>query len=129
MVIKMYTELYDITEVKRGDIFYLKPTTQSTGSIQHGGRPVVVLQNNIGNKNSTTTIVAAITTKCKPRLPVHAQIDLCDDSIRDQRLVGSIILFEQIFTVNKSDLIKKIGRANLWDPDTKAALLTSLDLQ
>lgn len=69
------------------------------GSVQGGYRPVVVVQNNYGNMNSDTVIVAPVTSKDKPILPTHFSIVL------DKK---SIVLCEQIQTIPKSKLSKKI---------------------
>ena len=90
--------------VRRGELYYadLSPVV---GSEQDGFRPVLVLQNNTGNRHSPTTIVAAITSKkaCRP-LPTHVRIHcggLC---------MGSTVLLEQIRTIDKRRLGEYIGR-------------------
>lgn len=91
--------------VKRGDIFYadLSPVV---GSEQGGIRPVLIIQNDIGNKYSPTVIVAAITSQIgKAKLPTH--IELCG---KEQGLTrDSVVLLEQIRTVDKKRLREKIG--------------------
>ena len=118
--------------IKRGDIFFLKDAHSSHGSVQKGARPVVVLQNNVGNKESPTTIVAAITSsKSKKDLPVHAPLILKKYYYNHLHLHKSIILMEQIFTINKLDLdmsIGKIGEADLTNEEIKKALCCSLGL-
>jgi len=96
-------------KIKRGDILlvFLNP---SVGSEQGGKRPVVVIQNNIGNKYSPTIIVAPITSKQnKAKLPTHVEID-------DYQICGldkpSIVLLEQIETIDKSRIIKKLNCVN-----------------
>ncbi len=92
-------------QVSRGDVFYanLNPVI---GSEQGGVRPVLVLQNDIGNKYSPTTIVAAITSRIKKaKLPTHVelaagQFDLDKDSV---------ILLEQVRTIDKRRLKEKIA--------------------
>lgn len=90
--------------IERGDVYYadLNPVT---GSEQGGIRPVLVIQNDTGNRFSPTIIVAAITSNTgKARLPTHIIIDadvLCEKSV---------VLLEQIRTIDKSRLIKKVGR-------------------
>lgn len=92
--------------VKRGDIFYadLSPVI---GSEQGGVRPVLVIQNDIGNKFSPTVIIAAITSQInKAKLPTHIEIGASDFGLaRD-----SVILLEQIRTVDKKRLRDKIGK-------------------
>ena len=90
--------------IRRGDIYYadLRPVV---GSEQGGIRPVLVIQNDTGNRHSPTVIVAAITSKMtKAKLPTHVKID-CDKSniIKD-----SIILLEQLRTIDKKRLKDKV---------------------
>ena len=86
--------------IRRGDIFYadLSPVV---GSEQGGIRPVLVIQNNVGNKHSPTIICAAITSRMnKAKLPTHIEI-----STRDYKIVkNSVILLEQIRTIDKQRL-------------------------
>ena len=90
--------------IRRGDIFYadLSPVV---GSEQGGVRPVLVIQNNVGNRHSPTVICAAITSKMnKAKLPTHIEI-----STRDYKIVkNSVILLEQIRTIDKQRLKEKI---------------------
>lgn len=90
--------------IKRGDIFYayLGPVI---GSEQDGIRPVVILQNNKGNKYSPTVIVAPITTKVKTSVPTHVFINSFESDLPKD----SIILVEQLRTIDKSRIIKKVG--------------------
>ena len=96
--------------MQRGDIYYLKLPEQ-LGSIQAGIRPVIVIQNDTGNTFSTTTIVCSITSARKKKLPTHLAI-LNIGGLRKH----STVLCEQMFTVNKSDLIQHIGTVD--DKDT-----------
>lgn len=92
--------------VKRGDIFYadLSPVV---GSEQGGIRPVLVVQNDVGNKYSPTVIAAAITSKInKAKLPTHIEIDALDYGLSKD----SVILLEQVRTIDKQRLREKIGR-------------------
>ncbi len=92
-------------QVKRGDIFFaeLNPVI---GSEQGGTRPVLVIQNDIGNQYSPTTIVAAITAQIqKAKLPTHVEIG-SDKSGLDR---DSVVLLEQIRTIDKSRLKKKVA--------------------
>ena len=86
--------------ILRGDIYYadLSPVV---GSEQGGIRPVLVIQNNVGNRHSPTVICAAITSKMnKAKLPTHIEI-----STRDYKIVkNSVILLEQIRTIDKQRL-------------------------
>ena len=94
------------TSVKRGDIFYadLSPVV---GSEQGGTRPVLIVQNDTGNKHSPTVIAAAITSQTgKARLPTH--IELNAQSVGLSR--DSVILLEQIRTIDKSRLRERMGK-------------------
>ncbi|SFP94756.1 mRNA interferase MazF [Lachnospiraceae bacterium XBB1006] len=90
--------------VKRGDIFYadLRPVV---GSEQGGIRPVLILQNNVGNRHSPTVICAAVTSKVKKaKLPTHVELSCLDyDMERD-----SVILLEQVRTIDKTRLKDKV---------------------
>lgn len=91
--------------IKRGDMFYadLSPVV---GSEQGGVRPVLIIQNDMGNKYSPTVIAAAITSqKTKNKLPTHIEIDSASSGLKSD----SIILTEQIRTIDKSRLKEKIG--------------------
>ena len=112
--------------VKRGDIFYadLSPVI---GSEQGGIRPVLIIQNDVGNRYSPTVICAAITSQInKAKLPTHIEIDCGRYStlIKD-----SVVLLEQVRTVDKKRLREKIG--HIEDSLMKRidrALVTSLGL-
>ena len=111
--------------IRRGDVYYadLRPVI---GSEQGGIRPVLIIQNDIGNRHSPTVICAAITSKMnKAKLPTHIEIDAASYHI----VKDSVILLEQLRTIDKSRLrdkvchldegiLKKIDRA----------LMISLDL-
>ena len=94
--------------VKRGDLFYadLSPVV---GSEQGGIRPVLVVQNDVGNKYSPTVIAAAVTSQInKAKMPTHIEI-----SAETYGLVkDSVILMEQIRTIDKKRLKEKIGHAD-----------------
>ncbi len=92
--------------VKRGEIYYadLSPVV---GSEQGGMRPVLIVQNDVGNKYSPTVIAAAITSQInKARLPTHIELEA--------RVYGltkdSVVLLEQIRTIDKRRLKEKMGR-------------------
>lgn len=92
--------------VKRGDIYYadLSPVV---GSEQGGIRPVLVIQNDIGNKYSPTIIAAAITSQInKAKMPTHIELAAKDYGLNKD----SVILLEQIRTIDKRRLREKIGR-------------------
>ncbi|WP_426350122.1 type II toxin-antitoxin system PemK/MazF family toxin [Alloiococcus sp. CFN-8] len=91
--------------VKRGDIFYadLSPVI---GSEQGGIRPVIIIQNDIGNKYSPTVIVAAITSQInKAKLPTHVEISSEEYGLNKD----SVVLLEQVRTLDKKRLKEKIG--------------------
>ena len=91
--------------IRRGDIYYadLSPVI---GSEQGGLRPVLIVQNDVGNKYSPTVIAAAITSKMnKTKLPTH--IDVLGEDAGLAR--DSIILLEQIRTIDKKRLKEKMG--------------------
>ncbi|HCW04860.1 MAG TPA: PemK family transcriptional regulator [Clostridium sp.] len=111
--------------VKRGDIFYadLSPVV---GSEQGGVRPVIIIQNDIGNKYSPTVIVAAITSQInKAKLPTHVEISSIEYGLNKD----SVVLLEQIRTLDKKRLKEKIG--HMKDDDmalVDEALLVSVGL-
>jgi mRNA interferase MazF len=91
--------------VKRGDIYYadLSPVV---GSEQGGIRPVLIIQNDIGNKYSPTVIAAAITSQInKAKLPTHIEISSDEYGLNKD----SVILLEQVRTIDKRRLKEKIG--------------------
>ncbi len=111
--------------IKRGDIYYadLRPVI---GSEQGGIRPVLIVQNDTGNRHSPTVIVAAITSKMnKAKLPTHIEIEADKyDIVKD-----SVILLEQLRTIDKKRLKDKVGHL---EGDilkrVNEALLVSLEL-
>lgn len=91
--------------IKRGDMYYadLSPVV---GSEQGGIRPVLIIQNDTGNKYSPTVIAAAITSQTgKTKLPTHIEINAENVGLKS----NSIVLTEQIRTIDKSRLKEKIG--------------------
>ena len=111
--------------IKRGDIFYavLRPLV---GSEQGGVRPVLIIQNDVGNKHSPTVICAAITSKMnKAKLPTHIEIEASAYGIvRD-----SVILLEQLRIIDKRRLKDKICHLNREQLTlVDEALKVSLDL-
>ena len=92
--------------VKRGDIFYadLSPVV---GSEQGGTRPVLIVQNDVGNRYSPTVIAAAITSQQnKARLPTHIEIEARTYGLSK----NSIVLLEQVRTIDKRRLREHMGR-------------------
>jgi len=101
---KNYWRVSDLI-VKKGDIYFadLSPVI---GSEQGGVRPVLVVQNDVGNKYSPTVIVAAVTSQInKAKLPTHVEIQAQGNGLsRD-----SVVLLEQLRTIDKKRLKEKIG--------------------
>lgn len=95
------------SKIRRGDI-YIARLDPVIGSEQGGERPVLVIQNDKGNKYSPTVIVLAITSKYhkKTPLPTHIEIDSSDLS------VDSVALAEQVRTLDKTRLISYVGKIN-----------------
>lgn len=92
--------------IRRGDIYYadLSPVI---GSEQGGVRPVLIVQNDIGNKYSPTVIAAAITSqKSKTELPTHIELDAVNTGLQKD----SIVLLEQVRTIDKHRLKEKMGK-------------------
>ena len=93
------------TTVKRGDIFYadLSPVV---GSEQGGTRPVLIVQNDTGNKHSPTVIAAAITSQTnKAKLPTHIELNGREVGLTK----NSVVLLEQIRTIDKKRLKERMG--------------------
>lgn len=91
--------------IKRGDIFYadLSPVV---GSEQGGVRPVLIVQNDVGNRFSPTVIAAAITSQqAKAKLPTHIQLGADNSGL----MKDSVVLLEQIRTIDKRRLKEKMG--------------------
>lgn len=112
-------------EYRRGDI-YLADLSPFCGSEQGGVRPVVVIQNNTGNKNAPTLVVATITAKTrkKTKQPTHYLI-------RNNPALSrpSLVLLEQLRTIDKQRIIKYLGRVTRKEMrGVDAALRVSLDL-
>ena len=87
--------------IKRGDIYYadLSPVI---GSEQGGVRPILVIQNDVGNRHSPTVICAAITSRMnKAKLPTHVELD----ARKYQIVKNSVVLLEQIRTIDKQRLL------------------------
>ena len=110
---------------RRGEI-YFADLDPHYGSEQGGKRPVIVIQNNTGNKFSPTVIVAAVTSKIskKPNQPTHVLIDKNPAFNRP-----SVVLLEQLFTIDKERIQRRLGQTT---PDEmyqiNEALMNSLDL-
>ena len=111
--------------IKRGDMFYadLSPVV---GSEQGGIRPVVIIQNDVGNKFAPTVIVAAVTSRIskKPNQPTHVLIDKNPAFSRP-----SVVLLEQIFTIDKERINNFMGLTSEWEmKQIEEVLLKSLGM-
>ena len=93
--------------VKRGDVYYadLDPVI---GSEQNGHRPIIVIQNDIGNLYSPTTIAAMVTSSQKKKLPTHVHVIDEGSGLSDD----SIVMLEQIRTIDKQRLGSMIGHVS-----------------
>lgn len=111
--------------IRRGDIYYadLRPVV---GSEQGGVRPVLIIQNDIGNRHSPTVICAAITSKMnKAKLPTHVELD----TRKCAMVKDSVILLEQLRTIDKQRLREKICHIDEeLQRQVDAALMVSLEL-
>ena len=110
--------------VKKGDLYFadLSPVV---GSEQGGVRPVLVVQNDVGNKYSPTIIVAAITSQTKAQLQTHVKLEASDGGLSK----NSVVLMEQLRTIDKRRLKEHIGtlsQAQL--PSVDQALSISLGI-
>lgn len=112
-------------QIKRGDIFYadLSPVV---GSEQGGTRPVLIIQNDVGNAYSRTVIIATITArKDKNPLPTHIHIDGKKCGLKKE----SLVLLERIRTIDRSRLLEYIGRLDEQTMEkVNTALLVSFEL-
>ena len=100
--IKVNPELMDI---KWGDVIYVDVGNEAKGSEQKGNRPAIIVQNDIGNRYSSTTIVALITSQEKRYMPTHVIIEPWQSGLNKV----STIMLEQIKTIDKSRIISKVG--------------------
>lgn len=108
--------------IKRGELYYadLSPVV---GSEQGGVRPVLVVQNDIGNKYSPTIIAAAVTSQInKAKLPTHIELNAYDFGLQKD----SVVLLEQIRTIDKTRLKERIGEVpvSLMNKVNKALLIS-----
>ncbi|MCL2755968.1 MAG: type II toxin-antitoxin system PemK/MazF family toxin [Firmicutes bacterium] len=112
--------------LKRGEIYFADLGTENVGSEQSGTRPVLIIQNNIGNHYSPTVIVACITSKIyKNNIPTHVRLDKEVYSLNED----SLILCEQIKTIDKTRLGTKIATLTAFDEiRVNRALKLSLSL-
>lgn len=112
-------------EIKRGEV-YMADLNPVVGCEQGGLRPVLVVQNNVGNKFSPTVIIVAITSKLhKAKLPTHIELTPEESGLKK----FSILLAEQIRTLDKSRLLEKIGNLSQTKMrEIDLALKTSLSI-
>jgi len=110
--------------VFRGDV-YMANLEPVVGSEQGGFRPVVIIQNNIGNKYSPTTIIAAVTSKVKASLPTHINVGITSSGLVQE----SCILLEQVRTIDKTRLRDKLGSLSSFEINLlDTALRVSFDI-
>lgn len=100
--------------ISRGDLYWallsdVDTSKSADDNVQKGRRPVVVVQNNAGNIYSQTVIVAPITSRHKKMLPVHVAVTKEETGLP----LDSVVLLEQITTINKNQLSNFIGKVNL----------------
>ena len=108
-------------EVKRGEVFYadLSPVV---GSEQGGVRPVLIVQNDVGNRHSPTVIAAAITSQMgKAKLPTHIELQAMRYGLPKE----SVILLEQVRTLDKRRLRERAGQI---DPDVQRRVDEALEI-
>ena len=111
--------------LRRGEI-YVADLSPVRGHEQGETRPVLVIQNDIGNEYSNTIIVAAITSQTKKRMPIHVEIATDKSGLPKD----SIVLLEHICTLDKERLERKIGRLRREKMrEVNRALCKSLDLE
>lgn len=95
----------ELLNVKRMDVYFADLSSDGVGSEQLGMRPVLVVQNNIGNQFSPTIIVGSITAKSsKAKLPTHVELKAKEHGLEKD----SVLLLEQLRTIDKKRLIRKI---------------------
>ena len=110
---------------RNGDIFMAKLPEKTEGSLQAGTRPVLVVSNNKANRHSPVINILPITgSRTKNRLPTHVEIEDCGLTKR------SLILAEQITSINKESLMKKMGsiRMTPYEQKVRKALEIQLSL-
>ena len=95
----------EIMDIKWGDVIYVDVGNEAKGSEQKGNRPAIIVQNDIGNRYSSTTIVALITSQEKRYMPTHVIVEPWQSGLNKV----STIMLEQIKTIDKSRIISKVG--------------------
>jgi mRNA interferase MazF len=105
--------------IKRGDIFYISESEFHVGNEQHGGRPAVVISNDLNNKYSGTVEIVYVTTRDKTPLPTHVFLSS----------IQSTVLCEQITTVSIERIEEKVGECSQEDMEAiEKAILVSLGI-
>ena len=112
-----------MTQIKRGEIYYAD-ISPAIGSEQDGNRPVLILQNDVGNRHSPTTIIAPITSKKTDRhFPTHVRI------YANGLKQGAVVLLEQIRAIDKQRLGCYVGKINTQAMErVERSILTSLGI-
>lgn len=115
-------------QVKRGELWIADLNNNTSGSEQGGIRPVLIIQNDLGNYYSPTTIVAPLTTRLtKSKIPTHVEVNEWEQAGLSAK---SIVLMEQIRTIDKSRLQIKIGEVDAMTlTKVNLSLIVSLALQ
>jgi len=114
-----------MNEVRRGDIFMVD-FNPARGSEQAGYRPAVIIQNNVGNRYSSTVIIAVVTTATGKIYPFLVRLEAGEGGLERESAVNAA----QILTVDKSRLVKKLGTLSSEKMDeVNQVLKISLDLQ
>ncbi|MBI2970899.1 MAG: type II toxin-antitoxin system PemK/MazF family toxin [Candidatus Aenigmarchaeota archaeon] len=113
-------------QIKRGDIVLVN-LDPVTGSEQGKTRPALIIQNDIGNEYSPTTIIAPITTKTySKQFPINVETETIDSPLKEK----STILLNQIRTIDKSRIIKKYGKLSYRKMrEVDEAIIVSLGLE
>ena len=115
-----------MADIKRGEIYYADLGVCNIGSEQAGTRPVLIIQNNIGNRYSPTVIAACLTSKTfKNEIPTHVRLDAANYGLP----ADSLVLCEQIKTIDKSRLQNFVAALTATDERrVNAALRLSLGM-
>lgn len=111
--------------VRRGQVYWLD-FGSPTGSVQAGRRPALVIQNDVGNSSSSTTIVAAMTTQLRKPYPFHVPVSAGESGLP----AGSLVLLEQLQTIPQDRLVKMCGSLSPTKmTEVDAAIRVSLGLR
>lgn len=113
------------TDVRNGDIFMAALPDDMEGSLQSGTRPVVIVSNDMANKHSPVLTILPITSRMtKKNLPTHVPVEECGLEKK------SLVLAEQIMSINRKDLLKKMGSITntIYERRVKRAMEIQLSL-